>query len=136
VLLLNHCDDDALLLETLRAGGDSYFVEGRAGQTMEAAIAGVARGEAAMSPWIARQVLAYFDALAEGHAADPVAAAQNPLLLSQYERITLTLLAQGWLIEEIARQQNASTRSVAARVHAIYRKLQWDLRAGELTLAA
>ena len=136
VLLLSHCDDDALLLSTLRAGGDSFFVEGRPGATMERAIASIAQGEAAMSPWIARQVLDHFDLLAARDSADPIAAAQNPLHLTPFERITVTLLAQGWLVDEIARHQSASVHSVATRVHAVYRKLQFDVRAGDLTLAA
>jgi DNA-binding NarL/FixJ family response regulator len=136
VLLLTQRDDDPQLLDALRAGGDSYFVEGRPGASMERDIASTARGESAMSAWIASQVLEFFRALAAAEAGDPVAAAQNSLHPSDYERVLLTLLAQGWTIEDVARHQDCSAQSVVKRLHAVYRKLQWDEQAGGLSLVA
>jgi DNA-binding NarL/FixJ family response regulator len=90
-------------------------------------------GGAEMSPTIARQIKAHFDAVTwkrSGSAADE----DNPLHPDQLERQVLQWTCDGFLPHEIARDLRISTREVAQRVRTLYRKLQLDRRTSSLSL--
>ena len=102
------------------------------------------RGEATASPALARQLLAFFGEANAAAAAPPAneraldwaTDAGNPLRLSRAERHMLVLLAQGHGIGPIALRMGVSAESIARRICNVYRKLQWDLRSGSLSLQA
>jgi hypothetical protein len=43
-------------------------------------------------------------------------------------------LAAGYDVEQLAQAQTVATRVLGQRLRAVVRKLQWDVRAGSLTL--
>jgi len=129
---------DPLLLDALHDGADSFLdltdpqaapLATRAAETLA--------GEADIAPWIARHLLDHF----EQYRPAPFGTAAvdemiSPLALSFDERLLLRQLAMGLRLADVARLEKLPTRTLAARVRAIYRKMQWDLRAGNLTLQA
>ncbi|HMC14993.1 MAG TPA: hypothetical protein VKI18_05135 [Albitalea sp.] len=121
VLVLGASVDDPRLLQAMRHGADGYFMPGRP-QLLIAAIQQVLRGESTMTPQIAREVMAHFDV------------ATPPLRLNDADRSLLQWTAQGYLANEVARGLRLTPPAVALRMRAIYRKLQFDVRAKRLGL--
>jgi DNA-binding NarL/FixJ family response regulator len=121
VLVLGASIDDPRLVEAMRLGADGYFMPGRPALLI-AAIEQVLRGESTMTPQIAREVMAHFEA------------ATPPLRLNDADRSLLQWTAEGYLVSEVARGLRLTPHAVALRVGAIYRKLQFDVRAQRLGL--
>jgi DNA-binding NarL/FixJ family response regulator len=126
---------DPMLFEALSRGADGYFLQGRSSEGPVEAVRQALAGEAAMAPEIARQVKAHFDALA-WDPTDFVGESLNPLHPDATERLLLQWIADGYLVHEIARQFRLTPAEVGRRIRTLYRKLQYDLRAATLTLAA
>ena len=140
VLVVARGEGDPLLLDALQEGADSFY---DAGDPSADPLASHARdtlgGNADIAPWIARHLLDHFDSRCAGsgtllHAS--VDELISPLSLTPEERLLLRRLAIGRRLAEVARYEKVSPRALAAQVRAIYRKMQWDLRAGDLTLQA
>jgi DNA-binding NarL/FixJ family response regulator len=125
VLVLCTSVDDPRLLEAIRHGADGYFVPSRPA-LLVAAIEQVLRGESTMTPQIARELIAHFDAHAVG----------SPLRLNDADRLLLQWTAEGFLVNEVARGLQVDPAQVPLRMRAIYRKLQFDVRAQRLALLA
>jgi DNA-binding NarL/FixJ family response regulator len=144
VLLVTLSTDDPQLWPALRAGADSYILDADASTAPAPVVARLLRGEAAASAALARQLLAFFGEANAVTAASPaneraldwVTDAQNPLRLSRAERHLLVLLAQGHGVAPIAVRMGVSVESIGRRIANVYRKLQWDLRSGALSLQA
>lgn len=133
VTMLAH--DDAALLEALRSGADGYWVHTERPGALIAALEQVARGESPISPTIARLLLSHFRAAAEPRF-DTMTQALDPLVLTGTEQEILQWVAQGYLIDEIAQQWQASVHQLACGIRRIYQKLQHDRRASTLSLRA
>ena len=58
----------------------------------------------------------------------------NPLQPTANERLLLQWVASGYLPHEIARHMKITPNEVGRRIRTLYRKLQYDQRAGSLTL--
>ena len=132
-LLITLSLDDTQLLEGLSRGADGYFVQGQSPQMLIAAIEQSLSGGAEMSPTIARQIKAHFDAVIWKRSG-AVGEDDNPLHPDQLERQVLQWTCDGFLPHEIARDLRISTREVAQRVRTLYRKLQLDRRTSALSL--
>jgi DNA-binding NarL/FixJ family response regulator len=133
VTMLAH--DDAALLEALRAGADGYWVHTMKPAALVAALEQVSRGESPISPTIARQLLSHFRTPAAPQF-DAITESLNPLVLTGTEQAILQWVAQGYLIDEIAQQWQASVHSVACGIRGVYHKLQFDRSASGLSLKA
>jgi two-component system nitrate/nitrite response regulator NarL len=135
VLALTVAADDARLMEALRHGADGYFVQVHADGSLARTITQLLQGESTMSPQIARQVKAHFDARGWHDTAfggDPA----NPLRLNQADELLLQWTAEGYLVNEVARGLQMSVQAVGVRMRNIYRKLQFDLRSTAPAIAA
>jgi DNA-binding NarL/FixJ family response regulator len=124
--------DDARLMDALRHGADAYFVQARSPISLLAAIAQTLNGESAMTPQIARQVREHF--AGTPWAETGFGESQNPMRLTENDRLLLQWTAEGYLVNEVARGLQVSPRGVGVRIRNIYRKLQYDLRAIGLPL--
>ncbi|MEO6410672.1 MAG: response regulator transcription factor [Burkholderiaceae bacterium] len=125
--------DDPALMEALRQGADGYFIPGRSPDAMLVAIRLALDGESPMAPTIARQIQNHFEA-ASIDPNDFVAETQNPLHLGDTERNLLKLVAEGKSTTEIGRELERTVHGVGVDLRSMYRKLQFDVRAGALTL--
>jgi DNA-binding NarL/FixJ family response regulator len=144
VLLVAADAADPLLFCTLAAGADAYMLETDVA-VAPAVLQRLVRGEAAMAPPLAWELLQFFgepvsparDAPApDDRALDWHTHASNPLKLSPGERRLAQLVAQGARLPEVAASMALSLESVGRRVGNIYRKLSWDVRSGMLMMAA
>jgi len=133
VTMLAH--DDAALLEALRGGADGYWVHTAQPGALIAALEQVIRGESPISPTIARLLLSHFRGAAEPKY-DTMTQSLDPLVLTGTEQEILQWVSQGYLIDEIAQQWQATVHQLACVIRHIYRKLQFDGRASGLRLHA
>lgn len=133
-LVLTPSADHPHLMAALRHGADSFALHTRPAEARLAAVEQVLRGEALIAPPIAKSLRAHFGIEAAGPVS--MADAQNPLTLSGIERRVLDATAEGYADGDIERALCIDARELGQRVRAIYRKLQFDLHAGDLTLQA
>ena len=137
-------DTDALCFPTITAGADNLMLDPQGTASPLATIRRTMQGEAWLGAPLARQVLGCMGALgalnmappADDRALDWTTEARNPLRLSAGEQRLLVLLAQGEPISGIAVRTGMSVEAIGRRIAILYRKLQWDVRTGSLTLAA
>lgn len=135
VLVLCERDDDPLLLDALQAGADNFLVTR---QVKPGAIVTRVRetlaGGADVAPWIARRMLEHFGHQGTGGRGGRVEDISNPLSLTSGEQTLLRRLSVGERLADVARQQGVRPLELTARLRAIYLKMQWALRAGDLRL--
>lgn len=120
-------DDDAHLFEAISAGAQGYLLKDQAPEQFVGYLRRIEQGEPPLSPSIARRLLTHFQKRPQ------VSAPGVPLTSRETE--TLTLLARGLTINEIAKRLNLKGQTVASYVKTIYQKLNVSSRA-EATLAA
>lgn len=125
--------DDPLLLQAMRLGCDAYHAPGQSA-SIAVCIERMLDGESAMSPTIARGVQRHFDHDTWGDS-DFVSETLNTLHLAPTEGLVLRWLAEGRLAQEVASRLDVSVHSIGRLTRSIYRKLQLDVQAGELSLA-
>jgi len=135
ILALAVAVDDARLMDALRHGADGYYTHARSATSLLAAIERLMNGESAMSPQIARQVMAHFDKAAWSDTGAG-GESNNPMRMTETDRLLLQWTAEGYLVSEVARGLQITPQAVGVRIRNIYRKLQFDLRSGPLSLAA
>lgn len=131
VLVIAMSMDDPRLMQALRFGADGYFIHGSPTKALPRAIHQVLAGESPISPPIARRLQAHFK-----HPGGTARSLQHavPLApeLTDTERQMLNRVSQGYLLHEIAREMHTSEHNVGLGTRSLYRKLQHDLRAGNL----
>lgn len=143
-LALARSDRDALTFATIVAGADNVLVDPTGHVSPIASIERTWRGEAWLSDSLARQALACLQATDALQAAPPAddrrldwkLDATNPMKLSPGERRMLVLLAQGVPAGTVAFRTGLSLEHIGRRIAFVYRKLQWDVRTGQLSLQA
>lgn len=128
-------ESEPLSLEALRAGADNLCVVGDPDATLARCVNQTLRGETTLSAALARALLEHFE---RSHASLrrrlSVGEEQSPLELETPQRELLMRLAAGYRMEQLAQAQTVAVRVLGQRLRAIVRKLQWDVRAGSLTL--
>jgi DNA-binding NarL/FixJ family response regulator len=118
VLVVTMFEDDDSVLAAMRAGARGYVVKGMRSADAIRAIRAVASGEAIFSPAIAGRLL--------GMLADARPAARRAVFpeLTERERQTLELIAQGHRNSVIAERLHLSPKTVRNYVTNIFDKLQ------------
>jgi len=128
-------EGDALLVEALRAGADNLCVLTAHAESLLATVNQTLRGETALSTPMAHALLDHFERMRTPRAhALSVGDEQSPLQLEPAQRDLLMRLAAGYRIEQVAALCRVSAGELGQRLRTIVRKLQWDVRAGSLTL--
>lgn len=135
VAVVDH-DQDALMVEALRAGADNLIVRDAHPSMLLQIIEQTLRGETALSTPLAHALLDHFERarMPRRHALS-IGDEQSPLQLEPPQRELLMKLAVGYGIDQLAQARQVSSRRLGQQLHAIVRKLQWDLRAGALALS-
>ena len=116
-------DDDQHLFSALEAGAQGYLLKDQAKEKMIEQFRGVAKGEPALSPSIARRVLRYFSQ-SSPHARPRKINSD----LTDREEEVLALLAKGVSRGDVANMLGVSSNTVASHVKAIYEKLHISSR--------
>ena len=125
IMALTVFEDRDIILAAIRAGASSYMLKSSTPQELIKAVFDLSRGEAPMSPRIARKILRELrqECLPEQY------------LLSSREKEILREIQAGLAYKEIARKFSISTHTVHAHIRNIYKKLQADNRASALVQA-
>jgi DNA-binding NarL/FixJ family response regulator len=135
IVAVARADSEPLLLEALRAGADNVCVDGDDASALADCVAQTLRGETTITAPIARALLQHFE---RSHAQlgrhRRPGDEQGALELEAPQRELLMRLAAGYELEQLAKTQTVATRALGQRLRDIVRKLQWDVRAGSLTL--
>lgn len=121
--------DDQHLFPALRAGAAGYLLKDQPRDRTVAALRGIAAGEPPLSASIARRLLRVFG---DDKAARPVS---DSAKLTPRERETLTLIAKGFKIAEVAETLGVTRNTAHEFVKNVYRKLKIGCRA-EATVEA
>lgn len=128
-------DTEPLLLEALRAGADNLCVIDDAEPGLLACVDQTLRGETVLTGPLARALLDHFErSRAQLERQRRPGDEQGVLELEPAQRELLMRLAAGYELVQLAQAQTVATRALGQRLRAIVRKLQWDVRAGTLTL--
>lgn len=121
IIMLTILEDDYHILEAIKNGADGYILKKSSPNKILEAIQQVYNGEAALTPMVARQVMAFLKPAPTQTA--------SPSLLTLREREILTLIAQGMTNEVIAETLFISVQTVRNHIKNIYDKLQVHSRA-------
>ncbi|GIF01914.1 response regulator [Paractinoplanes rishiriensis] len=129
VLMLTTFDTDAEVLGALRAGADGYLLKDADPDELRSAVRAAARGEPALSPAVARQVMA--------RAAATPAPLADPRIdrLTDREREVLAAVARGDDNATVARELRLSPETVRTYVSRILTKLGANSRAQLVAIA-
>lgn len=140
ILIVARESDRPLLIAALLEGADNVVTAESIGPAalVQQAFDTLA-GSAEIAPCVARTLLEHFGAdtpSGQGRSLrrTPVEDLTNPLSLTDAERSLLRRLSNGFRVAEIARVDGIRPRELAGRVRKICRKLQWQMRAGNLRL--
>lgn len=124
IVMLTVSEDDQDLFEAVRCGAEGYLLKTLRAEDLFELLKSVFRGEAPMSPAMARKLLSEFARLR--HRDVPATTPKNDL--TPREREVLQLLSEGAMDKEIAARLNISQRTVKNHVHNILEKLQLQNR--------
>lgn len=125
VVVLTASEDDAPLFEAIKSGAQGYMQKNLESASFFALLEGVTRGEPALTPGLARRVLAEF--------AQPRRSAEkerHPDDLTEREREVLELLVRGVTSNrKLAKELNVSENTVKFHLRNILEKLHLNNRA-------
>lgn len=121
IVMLTILEDDFHILEAIKNGADGYILKKSSPNKILDAIQQVYEGGAALTPMIAKQVMAFL----KPAAAKP----DSPSNLTAREKEILQLIAQGMTNELIAAKLFISVQTVRNHIKNIYDKLQVHSRA-------
>ncbi len=130
VVALTTFDDDAYVLEGLRAGACGYLLKDASGERLVEAIRAAARGESVLQPSVATKVLAEL-----GRGTPRVAARADSAGLSTRESEVLRLVARGLSNKQIASTLFLAEGTVKNHLSNIFVKLEVDDRTRAALLA-
>lgn len=119
--------EEETVFRAIEAGATGYLVKGALNVGLVDAVVNLRCGGSPISPLIARRLLKRFQAQESGVTAPPpgaVAVPDDNDTLSEREMGVLKLVAQGFVVNEIAEKLFISPHTVATHVKHIYRKLQ------------
>lgn len=121
IIILTILEDDNHVLEAIKSGADGYILKKSSPEKILDAIRQVYEGGAALTPMIARQVLAFLK--------PKTTLPESPSNLTAREKEILLLLIQGLTNELIAGKLFISAQTVRNHIKNIYDKLQVHSRA-------
>jgi DNA-binding NarL/FixJ family response regulator len=121
IIMLTILEDDFHILEAIKSGADGYILKKSSPNKILDAIQQVFEGGAALTPMVARQVMAFL----KPEAAKP----GLPSHLTAREKEILTLITQGITNEAMADSLFISVQTVRNHIKNIYDKLQVHSRA-------
>jgi NarL family two-component system response regulator YdfI len=125
IVILTTYDDDAYIVQGLRAGARGYLLKDTGRQALFDTIRAAARGESLLPSAVVEKVVA--------HLAEPRAAGTERLSVREQE--VLTLVAEGAANREIALRLHITERTVKAHVTSIFNKLGANSRAEAVAVA-
>lgn len=131
VLILTASEDDANLFEAIKSGAQGYLQKNLESQQFFELLDGVSRGEPALTPSLARRLLAEF-----AHPRRAAEAQRHPDDLTEREREVLELLVRGITSNrKLAKELGVSENTVKFHLRNILDKLHLNNRAQAVSYA-
>ena len=127
IIMLTIQDDEESILSAIKAGADGYILKKTSPQKILEAIHQVYEGGAALTPMVAKQVLAMFQS--------QKAIVAPPTNLTPREKEILNLITQGMTTVAIAETLFISQQTVRNHVKNIYEKLHVHSKAHAVAIA-
>lgn len=127
VVMLTVSEDDHDLFEAVKNGAEGYLLKTLKAEQLFELLKGVFKGEAPISPSMAKKLLAEFAHMARKDKEQPIETDHHGALTKR-EREVLQLLSDGATDKEIAASLCISRRTVKNHVHNILEKLQLQNR--------
>jgi DNA-binding NarL/FixJ family response regulator len=121
IIMLTILSDDFHILEAIKRGADGYILKKSSPDRILDAIRQVYEGGGALTPMVARQVMAFLKPLA--------ALPESPSQLTSREKEILGLITEGLTNEEMAEKLFISPQTVRNHIKNIYDKLKVHSRA-------
>lgn len=128
IVILTVSEDDQDLFDAVRNGAEGYLLKTLRAEELFELLKGVFRGEAPISPFMARKLLNEFAQLSRRPDPEQEHLQTSRDDLTRREREVLQLLSDGATDKEIAAQLCISRRTVKNHVHNILEKLQLQNR--------
>lgn len=125
IVMVTVSDHDADLFEAIKAGAEGYLLKDMSEVDFSTTLAGIARGEPALSGGLAARILAEF----ARRSSEPAEPPRPEEQLTDREREVLTRLAEGETNREIAQRLVISENTVSFHVKNILAKLHLKNRA-------
>ena len=119
---------DAAIVAALSAGASGYLLKSDPPEMFARQLRLIASGAPALSPAIARRIMAHFRQTGPNHGGDHT--------LTPREQEVLSLIARGLRTGEVATNLGCANSTVATHVKSIYRKLGVSSRAEAATEAS
>lgn len=132
IVMLTVSDDEQDLFEAIKAGAQGYLLKDLRGEEFMEMLAGVSKGEAAISPALAAKILAEFSRRSSRPAPAPPLREE----LSQREGEVLDLIAQGQTNKDIGAGLFVSENTVRYHIRNILAKLHLRNRTQAAAYAA
>lgn len=126
IVILTVSDDDRSLFEAIKAGAQGYLLKNLEPDDLFGMLAGVVRGEAAITRVMAAKILNEFAVLSR--RVEPVPTASPVSNLSAREREVLDLVVKGATNKEIAAQLCITENTVKNHLRNILEKLHLENR--------
>lgn len=124
ILVVSMMGDEAHVVEALEAGASGYLLKNKAFDDLAEAILCLMRGEAALSPEVARFLLKRFTKSATVKRHLPT----QDISLTIRESEVLILISKGYSYDEIASAFTVSINTVRTHIRNIYHKLSVNSR--------
>jgi len=125
VVVLTAADDDAMLFEAIKSGAQGYILKNLQADQFFTLLEGVAKGEPALTPALARKVLQEF-----AHPSTASRRSDDPDALTDREQEVLEMMVQGVTSNRrLAAQLGISENTVKFHVRNILDKLHLHNRA-------
>lgn len=130
VVMLTASEDDADLFEAIKGGAQGFLPKNLASEQLFSLLDGVQRGEPALTPSLARKVLAEFARPPVAHPSRTHPTTTDPDALTEREREVLELLVQGITSnKELAERLVVSENTIKYHLRNILMKLHVRNRA-------
>lgn len=121
IIMLTILEDDYHILEAIKNGADGYILKNSSTNSILDAIQQVHDGGAALTPMVAKQVMAFL----KPAEVNPCSSA----VLTPREKEILVLITQGFINEKIGEKLFISPLTVRNHIKNIYEKMQVHSRA-------
>lgn len=135
IVMLTVAQDNAHLFEAIKAGASGYLLKGLSREDFLTSLAGLARGEAPLSPILAAKLLAEFSQLEKKLSAIETAAAQTASLTARQLDI-LKLAAKGYTYKEIGQHFCLAESTIKYHMGEITNRLHLKNRSQVLAFTA
>ena len=132
IVILTTYNEDALMIEGLRSGAQSYLLKDTKRQVLFDTLRAASRGESLLSP----EVIAKVVGQSGGVTRPAPKLSVGEIALTDREREVLIGVARGERSKEIAARLGITERTVKAHLASIYNKFGVDSRAAAIAVAA